>query len=105
MYKYVLIGYTINVGEFTPDDQPEKKIPYSNREIWFITNCGENTYNKGFKPFKEKFKLSELAKILNVQPNDSLVNDALNALVNKAVNVQLAPVGDSFKVVYFELAK
>ena len=32
MYKYVLIGYTINVGEFTPDDQPDKKIPYSNRD-------------------------------------------------------------------------
>ena len=101
--KTVLIGFKINIGEFTPDDQPDKKIPYSNRELTFITDVGEDSYNIGFQPYKEKFKLNDLARILKVQPQDSLVNDALRVMVNKAVTVQFAPVGDSLKVVSFAL--
>lgn len=102
--KHILIGYQINVGEFTPDDQPERKIPYSNRVLTFITDVGEDKYNIGFQPYKEKFKLADLARILDVQPDDKLVNDALKTMVNKVVNVQFAPIGDALKVVSFKLA-
>ncbi len=99
--KTVLIGFTINVGSFKGEDgQP---IEYSNRELTFITDSGEDQKNIGFKPYNEKFKLADLARILKVQPNDDIVNDALKVMVNKAVWVQFAPVANTLKVVNFGL--
>lgn len=99
--KTVLIGFKINSGVFTADDG--KQVNYSNREVRFITDSGQDSLNVGFQAFTEKFKLSELASILHVQEDDRLVNDALNACVNKPVWVQFAPVGDKIRVVNFGL--
>ncbi len=95
---YVLIGYTINSGSMTKDGQ---NITWDKREIRFITDVGSTDTEIGFSPFEETFKCEELSKILHVQP--ALVNDALNQMLNKKVDVSFAPVKGELKVKSFGL--
>jgi hypothetical protein len=95
---YVLIGYTINAGSMTKDGQ---NITWDNRIIRFITDSGSSDFDIGFSPFQQKFKVDELTKFLHVQPN--LVNDTLNHLLNKKVDVVFGPVDGVLQVKSFRL--
>ena len=98
--KTIIVGFKISKGVFTPENGKDP-INYSNREVVFMTDSGADSENIGFKPFTEKFKLAELAKILCVQESDDLVNDALKQLLNKPVTLDFAPVANSLRVVNF----
>ena len=85
--SYLVIGYQVKIGNMTKNGEA---ISWNNRVVRFITDVGSDSENVGFAPFEFSFKIDELSKILNVQPN--LVNDALNQLLQKEVYVNFAPV-------------
>lgn len=102
--KTILIGFTRRIGSFTSDKTGEL-IEYSHRDLRFITDSGANSDNIGFAQFTaEKMKLGQLASILKVKEDDVSVDNALNALLSKNVNLQFAPVGDQMKLVWFSKA-
>ena len=99
--KYIFIGFTQSVGTFT-DKQTGEVVPYSNRNLRFITDSGANGDNFGFAQFTaEKMKLAQLSDILKVPKTDEAVNNALLGLLSKDVTCTFAPVGDSLKLVWF----
>lgn len=96
--SYLVIGYQVKIGSMKKNGED---ISWNNRVVRFITDVGCDSENVGFSPFEFSFKLEELSKILNVQPN--LVNDALNQLLQKEVYVNFAPVNGELKVKSFGL--
>ena len=103
--KTLFIGFTRNVGTF-PDKQTGELIPYSNRNLRFITDSGSGGDNVGFTQFNaDKMKLGQLAKILGVRETDNDVDNALSALLSKAVNTQFAPVNNEMKLIWFSPAE
>lgn len=103
--KTIFIGYTRKVGSFT-NEKTGELINYSNRDLRFITEGGANNDVVGFSQFvAPKMKREQLSQILKVQDNDNAVDSALNALLNREVNTQFAPVGDTMSLVWFSAAQ
>ena len=99
--KYILIGFSQNVGTFT-DKVTGELVSYSNRSLRFITDSGAGGNEFGFSQFTaDKLKLAQLADILKVQKTDEAVNNALLGLLSKDVNVQFAPINNELKLVWF----
>lgn len=110
--RTIFIGFFDNHGTFT-DKKTNEEVYYSNRDLRFITDTVANSNTHGFSHFEEKkFKATELVSILkiNVTPTmtneavDNAINAALDSLINKEVITQFAPVGDTWKLVWFSAA-
>lgn len=103
MSKTILVGFTKNVGQFTSDKTGEV-INYSNRELFCITNIGEDRKKYfGYTPFKEKLKLSDLAASLGCAESDTAVDQKLDTLINKPIEFERAPRNGEFQVIGFKV--
>ena len=91
MANTILVGFIRSVGDFT-DKKTGEIIKYSNRTLHLISDDGSDDDNIGFSPFDvEKIKLKQLSSILLCREDDTAVDNALKALINKHVNLRWAP--------------